>query len=227
MIVNDDPICAIITPPGVGAINVIRISGKNSIEICDKIFVGKISLINAKSHTIHYGIIGENLDDVLVSVFKAPNSYTGEDSVEISCHGSSLIAYKIIDLLCKHGARLAEAGEFTKRAFINGKLDLIQAEAVAELIRARSDNAVRGARNQLDGLLSKKIKSIKDELIESLGLVELELDFAEENFEFIDKTVLLKKVENIIVQLDELISSFKIGKTIFDGIHTAIVGKPN
>jgi tRNA modification GTPase len=181
---NEDVIVAQATPNGVGAISVVRVSGPKSIEIVDSVFSGKKKLIDSPTHTIHYGnITGENgllIDDVLVSVFRSPNSYTGEDSLEISTHGNPLIVEKLIENLLSKGIRLAEPGEFTKRAFLNNKLDLVQAEAVADLINARTEASMRGARNQLDGLLSSKVDSLRSRLLNSSSLIELELDFAEE-----------------------------------------------
>lgn len=166
---NDDTIAAIATPSGEGAISIIRVSGVDAISLTDNIFSGKNNLIESKTHRIHYGnILDENggvIDDVLVSVFKNPNSYTGEDSVEISFHGSQLIAKKIIKSLLYLNLRLAEPGEFTKRAFLNGKLDLAQAEAVVDVINSRTDASLRGARNQLDGMLSQKVNLLRKGLI--------------------------------------------------------------
>ena len=160
-------------------------SGENSFTVVDKLFRGKIKLNDSGTHTIHYGKIfdtqNELIDDVLVSVFRSPNSYTGENSVEISTHGSSLISQKIIHALVDLNVRLAEPGEFTKRAFLNGKLDLTQAEAVADIINSRTEAALRGARNQLDGLLSQKVDFLREILINTSSLIELELDFAEED----------------------------------------------
>lgn len=229
---NEDTIIALATPPGVGAISVIRISGRNSFVATDLLFSGKTSILDAKSHTIHYGYIHDSLknkiDDILVSVFRQPNSYTGEDCIEISTHGNPLIVQKIISEFINTGMiRLAEPGEFTKRAFLNNKLDLSQAEAVAEIIHARCDASLKGARNQLDGLLSNKISTIRGSLINLTSLVELELDFAEEDIEFIKSTDLLKKIEDIISELDNLMKSFSTGRIIRDGVNLVLVGKPN
>ena len=184
MLFFEDTIAALATPSGYGAISVIRVSGENSIPVVDDIFSGKVKLKNAKSHTIHYGNIinvDELIDDVLVSVFKAPNSYTGEDSVEISTHGNPLIANKILEILNKNNIRLAEPGEFTKRAFLNNKLDLSQAEAVADVISSHTETSLRGARNQLNGLFSQKVEELRTLLLNVSSFVELELDFAEED----------------------------------------------
>ena len=228
---QDDTIVAVATPAGVGAISVIRISGKKSFTAIDSVFTGKIKIVEAKSHTIHYGkIIDENknpVDDVLVSVFQNPHSYTGEDSVEISAHGNQLISKKIIELLLKTGVRIAEPGEFTKRAFLNGKLDLARAEAVAEVINARTDASLRGARNQLDGMLSKKIHELRTMLMDTSSLVELELDFAEEDVEFVAHDKLLLMIENIISEIDGLLATYSFGRVIRDGVNVALVGIPN
>jgi len=228
---TEDTITAIATPPGTGAISIIRVSGSQALNITDKIFYGRIKLPEVDSHTIHYGqIIGsseEIIDDVLVSVFKKPHSYTGEDSVEISTHGSPLILKKIIELLLESGARHAEPGEFTKRAFLNNKIDLAQAEAVIDLINARTDVSLRGARNQLDGLLSKQVSFLKNHLVNAITLVELGLDFAEEDIEFIENSVLLNKIDAVICEIDNLLSTYSFGKVIKDGVNVAIVGKPN
>lgn len=228
---TEDTITAIATPSGVGAISVIRVSGTLSFEIVDKIFNGKNKLVKSDSHTIHYGqIIDENgdlIDDVLISIFHNPHSYTGEDSAEISTHGNPLISKKIIDLLLKNGARLAEPGEFTKRAYLNNKLDLTQAEAVADVISSRTDASLRGARNQLDGLLSKKVDELRNSLINASSFVELELDFAEEDIEFINLEELLKRVTTIEVEIELLLKSYNFGKVIKDGVNVALVGKPN
>lgn len=224
---NEDTICAIITPPGIGAISVIRVSGSKALEIGDTIFDGKVKLSSVKTHTIHYGNLEQNIDNVLISVFRSPHSYTGEDSVEISYHGSGFISKKILELLISNQARLAEPGEFTKRAFLNGKLDLLQAEAVAEIIQSRSDTALFRSKKQLDGFLSKKIDTIKNYLVEAMGLIELELDFAEEDLQFLDKSQLVQKIETIIGHIEDILATYKTGKYIFDGVNTVIVGRPN
>ncbi len=228
---DEDTIAAIATPQGVGAISVIRVSGPKSFYVADKIFKGKIKISESKSHTVHYGKIfsdGSNvIDDVLISVFKKPNSYTGEDSVEISAHGSPFIAQKIMEILLEHDVRLAEPGEFTKRAFLNNKIDLAQAEAVADIINSRTEASLRGARNQLDGLLSKKINFLREELINVSSLIELELDFAEEDIEFVSFEEIKRKISGIIEEIDKLLESYSFGRVIRDGVNVAIVGKPN
>lgn len=228
---DEDTIVALATASGVGAISVIRVSGEKSIELVDEVFSGKIKLVDAHTHTIHYGKIidskNELIDDVLVSVFKAPHSYTGENSIEISSHGSSLIVKKIIERLIEVGARLAEPGEFTKRAFLNGRIDLAQAEAVADIINSRTEASLRGARNQLDGLLSQKVNFLRNSLINSSSLIELELDFAEEDLEFVSLNKVMNQLHEIEFEIDKLISTYNFGRIIKDGINVALVGKPN
>ncbi len=227
----EDTIVAQATPPGIGAISVIRISGPDSFIITDKIFSGKTKIQHAKSHTIHYGKILTNdeiIDDVLVSVYRAPNSYTGEDSVEISTHGSTFVVQKIISVLTlNENIRVAEPGEFTKRAFLNNRLDLAQAEAVADLINARTLTSLRGARNQLDGMLSSKVDELRNKLINISASLELELDFAEEEVEFIKRNDLVTKIQSIISDINNLLSSYSFGRIIRDGINLVIVGEPN
>ncbi len=229
---KEDTIVALATPAGVGAISVIRLSGSQSFKAIDKIFFGKIKIEKAASHTIHYGYIknqdDEPIDDVLVSIFKAPNSYTGEDSIEISTHGNPLITQKVIDALISNSEiRLAEPGEFTKRAFLNNRIDLTKAEAVADIINARTEASFRGARNQLDGLLSQKVTELRSQLVNSSSFVELELDFAEEDIEFVNQEELLKRIDSIIIEIDTLLESYEFGRVLRDGVNVAIVGKPN
>ena len=230
-IIKEDTIVALATPPGVGAISVIRLSGPISFKAIDSIFSGSIKIEQAKTHTLHYGkIIGDDeiIDDVLVSVFRAPNSYTGEHSVEISAHGSPLLVQKIISLLLKNeDVRGAEPGEFTKRAFLNSRIDLTQAEAVADLINSRTMISLRGARNQLDGLLSSKVDEIRNNLVNISSFVELELDFAEEEIELIHKNELVSKISGIVTEIDNLLRSYSFGKIIKEGLNVAIVGEPN
>ncbi len=227
----EDTIIALATPAGTGAISIVRVSGPEAIELIDRVFTGKKKLTDVDSHTIHYGKIksrdGELIDDVLVSVFKKPNSYTGENAVEISTHGNPLIAQIIIKLLISEGVRLAGPGEFTKRAFLNDRLDLLQAEAVADVINSRTEASLRGSRNQLDGLLSKKVNELREMLINASSFVELELDFAEEDLEFINKDELVKRINNVISEIDKLLSTYSFGRVIRDGVNVAIVGQPN
>ena len=229
---KEDTIVALATPAGVGAISVIRISGVHAFFSVDNIFSGKAKIINAASHTLLYGDIinedGEHVDDVLVSVFRAPNSYSGEDSVEISTHGNPLITQKVIELLISNSdVRLAEPGEFTKRAFLNNKIDLTKAEAVADIINSRTEASFRGARNQLDGILSKKVNELRTQLINLSSLIELELDFAEEDIEFVNQDELIKRINSIIIEIDTLLESYGFGRVIRDGVNVAIVGRPN
>ena len=228
---DEDTIVALATPAGTGAISIIRVSGSGSMIAVDKIFCGKSKLINCLTHTIHYGkIVDENnklIDDVLVSVFKAPHSFTGEDSVEISIHGNSLIAEKIIQELIPHNVRLAEPGEFSKRAFLNGKFDLTQAEAIADIINSRTEAALRGARNQLDGLLSKKVTSLRDKLITTSSLMELELDFAEEDIQLMPVEVVKRNISEIKNEIDSLLKTYSFGRVIKDGVNVALIGRTN
>lgn len=225
----DETIVALATAQGISAIAVIRLSGKDAIEITQKVFKGK-DLKSQPSHTIHFGTIhdGErNIDEVLVSIFKAPNSFTKENSVEISSHGSPIIVKEIIKVLLKHGARLATAGEFTKRAFLNGRFDLAQAEAVADIISAETDNARQAALNQMRGGFSKEIQHLREELIHFASLIELELDFGEEDVEFAKRDDLKKLIHSIQSYLNSLIHSFDQGNVIKNGVPTVIAGKPN
>jgi tRNA modification GTPase len=230
MLPTEDTIAALATPLGFGAISIIRVSGERSIAGVGNIFTGKVKLENAKSHTIHYGNIfdsDEIVDDVLVSIFRAPNSYTGEDSVEISIHGNPLIANKILELLTRDNIRLAEPGEFTKRAFLNNRMDLSQAEAVADVISSHTDVSLRGARNQLNGLISRKVVELKALLLNISSFVELELDFADEDVKFIENNELIKRMDNIQSEIDSLLNTYSFGKTMRDGVNVALVGIPN
>ncbi len=224
-----DTIVALATAAGQGAIAVIRLSGAQAIQICNQVFFGK-NLTDQLSHTIHFGTIRDGsrvVDEVLVSLFVAPNSYTKENVVEISCHGSDYIVQEIIKLLLHHGARLAQAGEFTKRAFLNGQFDLAQAEAVADLIASDSAMAHEVAMKQMRGGFSLEIKALRAQLIHFASLIELELDFAEEDVVFADRIAL----ENLIYELQKvirnLLQSFELGNVIKNGVPTVIVGKPN
>ncbi|MGE0587916.1 MAG: tRNA uridine-5-carboxymethylaminomethyl(34) synthesis GTPase MnmE [Cyclobacteriaceae bacterium] len=224
-----DTIVALATAQGISAIAVIRLSGEDSIALVNRLFKGK-DLTIEPSHTLHFGTLydGETvLDEVLVSIFKAPRSFTTENSVEISCHGSPLIVKEIIKALLKNGARLAEPGEFTKRAFMHGRLDLTQAEAVADLINAETDNARQAALNQMRGGFSKEINRLREELIHFASLIELELDFGEEDVEFAKRSDLKKLIYQIQGYLISLIKSFDQGNVIKNGVPTVIAGKPN
>lgn len=224
-----DTIVALATAPAIAAIGVIRLSGDQSFNIVSKLFKGK-NLNEVPTHSIHFGSLRDEdqiLDEVLVSVFKGPKSYTGEDVIEISCHGSPYIQQKIIESLVKNGARLAEPGEFTLRAFLNRKLDLTQAEAVADLIASDSSAALKTAMNQMRGGFGETIKKLREELIHFASLVELELDFSEEDVEFADRNQLKILIERIIKVCSDLIISFQSGNVIRNGIPTVIAGRPN
>lgn len=224
-----DTICAIATPPGIGALAIIRVSGPKSFEIGNALFKGK-DLTQAKGNTVHYGRIVDGtktVDEVLISVFRAPKSFTAEDSIEISTHGSSYIVQYVLKLLVKNGCRLASPGEFTQRAFLNGQLDLVQAEAVADLIAADSEAAHKTAMHQLRGGFSKKLHGLREDLIHFASLVELELDFGEEDVEFADREDLRILIENIQAQIYPLLNSFDSGNAIKEGIPVAIIGAPN
>ena len=213
-----------------GAIATIRLSGEGAIACCDAVFRGRKSLADAATHTLHYGnIVDDNqvVDDVVVSIFRAPHSYTGEESVEISIHGSRDIATKVIELLCRHGARMAEPGEFSARAFAAGRIDLSQAEAVADVIAAHSQAALSLASTQMRGGYSQTINSLREQLIELTSLLELELDFGEEDVEFADRTRLKDMLEKSNSVVRSLASSFHTGNAIRNGVSVAIVGAPN
>ncbi|HLO69965.1 MAG TPA: tRNA uridine-5-carboxymethylaminomethyl(34) synthesis GTPase MnmE [Flavipsychrobacter sp.] len=225
----NETIVALATPPGVGAIGVIRLSGDKAIEITDRIFKGK-KLVNQPSHTLHFGKImqGEKaLDEVVVSLYKAPKSYTGEDVVEISGHGSQYILEQIINLCIANGAHMAKAGEFTQRAFLNGKLDLAQAEAVADLIASQSGAAQQAAMHNLRGGFSEELKLMREQLIQFSALIELELDFSQEDVEFADRTQFYQLINNIDATAGRLADSFRLGNVIRNGVSVAIIGKPN
>ncbi len=224
-----DTICALATPPGIGAVAVIRVSGSQAIEICNTIFFGT-DLTKVASHTIHFGTIRDKdriIDEVLVSVFKDKKSYTGENSIEISTHGSPYIQQQVLQLLLTNGAVFASPGEFTLRAFLNGKLDLSQAEAVADIIAANSATSHELAMNQMRGGFSSEIQKLRDELIHFASLIELELDFGEEDVEFADRADLKELVIKLIKALSALINSFAYGNVIKTGVPVAIVGRPN
>ncbi len=229
---NNDPIIALATPSGVGAIAVIRISGNGSIGLVSPFFRSKSGkkLLDQKSHTIHLGHISEGdkiLDEVLLSVFKNPNSYTGEDVVEISCHGSVYIQQEIIQLFIKNNVRHASPGEFTLRAFLNGKMDLSQAEAVADLIASDSEASHQIAMQQMRGGFSNEIEDLRTQLLNFASLIELELDFAEEDVEFADRQEFKALIQKINLVLKRLIDSFALGNVLKNGIPVAIVGEPN
>ena len=225
----EDTICAISTSLG-GAISIVRVSGKNAIKIVNKLFSTK-NLETAKSHTIHYGYIvngTQKIDEVLVSVFKAPKTYTCEDIVEINCHGGISTTNKVLELLLTNGCRLAEGGEFTKRAFLNGRIDLIQAEAVSDLLSSTSDQARSLSLNQVKGDLSLKIKNIRNTILDLLANIAVNIDYPEyEDAEEVTIEILQSKIPNIINQLNNLLNTASSGQIIKNGINVSIVGRPN
>lgn len=227
---NNDTICAISTAPGIGGIAVARVSGREAIAICDKLWEGK-ALGDAASHTAHLGYVrdenGERLDQAVATLFRAPRSFTGEDTVEISVHGSAYIQRELIHALCAAGARLAEAGEFTRRAFSSGRFDLAQAEAVADIISADSRASHRLAVSQMRGDFSAKLNGLHDSLLELVSLLELELDFSEEDVEFASRAKLRSLAADIRQTVDSLASSFRTGDAIKRGVSVAIVGETN
>lgn len=229
MIADHDTIVAPATAQG-GAIAIVRVSGREALEICDRIFHGSRPLAAAAGNTVHYGQIldGERVvDDVLATVFRAPHSYTGEDAVEISCHGSSYIVSEVLRLLIEAGGRMAQPGEFTIRAYLAGKLDLSQAEAVADLIASSTRAAHAMATNQMRGGYSDELEGLRDKLLNLTSLLELELDFSEEDVEFADRRALRETMELIGREIDRLRSSFALGNAIKEGVAVAIVGAPN
>ena len=226
---TSETICALATAPGIGAIGVIRLSGNDAIEICNKVFHGK-DLTTVETHTVHYGTIRDGkkiLDEVLVTVFVGKQSFTGENSIEISTHGSPYIQQQVLKLLMKNGAKQASAGEFTMRAFLNGKLDLSQAEAVADVIAANSEASHELAMSQMRGGFSTEIQKLREQLIHFASLIELELDFGEEDVEFADRDDLKELVTKLNGALTTLINSFDYGNVIKTGVPVAIAGEPN
>ena len=227
--IKEETIVALATPNGVGAIGVIRLSGPDAILIANSVFKGK-DLTRQESHTIHFGQIMDGdllLDEVLVSLFIAPRSYTRENVVEVSCHASNYIIESIIKLLIKKGARSAKPGEFTLRAFLNGQLDLSQAEAVADLIAANSKASQQVAMQQLRGGFSNQLQALREQLVNFASLVELELDFSEEDVEFANRGQLKQLIHNIVRVVGQLIQSFELGNVIKNGVNTVIAGRPN
>ncbi|MCB2410050.1 tRNA uridine-5-carboxymethylaminomethyl(34) synthesis GTPase MnmE [Hymenobacter lucidus] len=224
-----DTIVALSTPPGAGAIAMLRLSGPEAISLADAVFAGK-KLADQPSHTLHFGTIRDGsriLDEVVVSLFKGPHSYTREDVVEISCHGSDYIVEQILTLLTRHGARLAEAGEFTKRAFLHGAFDLAQAEAVADLIAADSALSHQVALQQMRGGFSQELRELRGRLVQFAALLELELDFGEEDVEFADRAGLVTLLNEVQTLVRRLLRSFELGNVIKNGVTTVIAGRPN
>lgn len=227
--ISNETIVALSTPPGIGAIGVIRLSGKDAITITNSVFSGK-DLLKQDSHTLHFGLIKDGdmvIDEVVVSLFVAPKSYTKENVVEISCHGSNYIIQQIISLLIRRGASAAKPGEFTLRAFLNGGLDLSQAEAVADLISSDSQAAHSVAMNQLRGGFSNELNLLREQLIHFASMIELELDFSEEDVEFANRDQLQDLINKITLVINKLIRSFELGNVIKEGINTVIAGRPN
>ena len=225
----DDTIVALATPPGVGAIGIIRLSGKDVFEIINQLFPSK-NLAEQPSHSLHVGFLKDNdtvLDEVVISIYRNPRSYTGEDIAEISGHGSPYILQQIIDACIKRGARLAKPGEFTQRAFLNGKLDLTQAEAVADLIASNTSISQKAALHNIRGGFSQQLKELRERLIRFSALIELELDFSQEDIEFADRKQLHDLIDEVGNVTTALINSFKLGNVIKNGISVAIIGKPN
>lgn len=226
---QNDVICALATPNGIGAIGVIRVSGKDCLNLISSVFSKKLD--DKQSHTLHFGTIhskeNELIDEVLVSIFHDGKSFTGEESAEISCHGSAYILQRVMDVLLAQGCRMAAPGEFTMRSFLNGKMDLSQAEAVADLIASESKKAHEIALNQLRGNFSSELNDLREQLIHFASLVELELDFSEEDVEFADRTELLQLVTHVLTVVTRLEESFELGNAIKNGVPVAIVGAPN
>jgi tRNA modification GTPase len=225
----DDTIVALATPPGIGAIGIIRLSGNKAIEIINHLFPSKDISAQA-SHTLHVGFLkddGKLLDEVVVSIFRSPKSYTGEDVVEISAHGSPFIHQQIIEACIKYGARLAKPGEFTQRAFLKGKMDLTQAEAVADLIASNTNASHNSAITNIRGGFSEKLKELREQLIKFSALIELELDFSQEDVEFADRKQFYELIDKLTQSTNQLINSFQLGNVIKNGVSVAIVGKPN
>lgn len=229
-ITHQPTIAAIATPIGEGGIAVIRVSGKNAIQKVQNCFKGK-DLTAADSHTVHFGKIikkdGHVVDEVLVTVFRSPKSYTGEDTVEVSCHGGVLVTQSVLEAILEQGVRGAEPGEFTQRAFLNGKLDLDQAEAVADLIHAKSIKAVDAAHQQLEGKLGKHIKEFRQQIVDATAMVELELDFIEEDVEFANKEQLRKLLSDLDDEIGRLLDTYETGRLVKDGVKTVFIGRPN
>ena len=238
---SGDTIVAIATPPGTGALAIVRLSGPTALAVADGAFRGRRPLLEAATHTAHYGRIlqpaapggpggpdGEVVvDDVIATVFRAPASYTGEDTVEITCHGSNLVAATVVAALLAGGARAAEPGEFTRRAFLNGKLDLTQAEAVAEVIQSATAAALRGARNRLDGALGAQVAGLRQQLLECAARVELELDFAEEDVELAPAEEIAARVAEVRSAIAAMLATFRTGRMLRDGVHVVLAGPPN
>lgn len=225
----DDTIIALATPPGIGAIGVIRLSGAKTFEIVNVLFPSK-DLKQQLSHTIHFGLIkdgSESIDEVVISLYKSPRSYTGEDVIEISCHGSPYVQQQVLQACINKGARMAKPGEFTQRAFLKGKLDLTQAEAVADLIASNTSASQKAALNNVRGGFSQVLKELREKLISFSALIELELDFSQEDVEFADRKEFYKIIKEAGIITQQLLESFQLGNVIKNGVTVAIIGKPN
>jgi tRNA modification GTPase len=230
--VEFDTIAAVATPMGEGGIAVIRVSGPEAIEVVDKIYRGKRKLSTVESHTIHYGHLynpqtGERVEEVLVSVMRAPRTFTREDVVEVNCHGGIVSVERVLELILDNGARLAEPGEFTKRAFLNGRIDLSQAEAVIDLIRAKTDKAMKVALNQVEGKLSRLIRKLRQNLIEAMAHIEVTLDYPEHDVEEVTQNFLREKCTEVKEEIGRLLQTARQGKILREGLSTAIIGRPN
>ncbi|MFB5663518.1 tRNA uridine-5-carboxymethylaminomethyl(34) synthesis GTPase MnmE [Alteribacillus sp. HJP-4] len=227
-----DTIAAISTPSGEGAIAIVRLSGSQAFSIVDTIYKGRQQLSEAETHTIHYGHIsdpetGKNIEEVMVSVLRAPKTFTREDIVEINCHGGLVSVNRVLDIVLSSGARLAEPGEFTKRAFLNGRIDLSQAEGVMDLIRAKTDRAMNVAFKQVDGRLSEKIRRLRRQLLETVAHVEVNIDYPEYDAESLTIELLQEKASDVKVEIEKLLQTAKQGKILREGLATAIIGRPN
>lgn len=228
---TDDTIVAIATPLGTGAISVVRMSGPDAITLADTAFRGNFMLSETPGYTIRHGQIvnnkNETIDEVLVAVFRSPHSYTGEDCVEVSCHGSSFVTKKVLSSLIETGARQADPGEFTKRAFLNGKMDLVQAEAVSDLVNASSERALRNSNAQMSGVFGKEVRLIKDELLKVCSLLELVLDFSDDDVPVASPDSIESALLTCVKKIESAIATYKIGRVLKDGASVAIVGRPN
>lgn len=228
----DDTIAAISTPLGIGAVGIVRISGKDSFKIADAVFKGNVIPSDAASHTIHYGFLvdplsGEKIDTVLVGLMRAPKSYTGLDTVEFNCHGGPYNTKKVLEIILSQGARPAEPGEFTKLAYLNGKIDLSQAEAIADLIHAKTEGARKASMAQFMGNLKDEVSELRKQLIQLCSLLEIDLDFAEENLLAIDSSKINEQLSSVEKQIEKLLSTYQTGHIIRDGAKVTILGKPN
>ncbi|MAT39783.1 MAG: tRNA uridine-5-carboxymethylaminomethyl(34) synthesis GTPase MnmE [Ectothiorhodospiraceae bacterium] len=228
---RNDTIAALATPPGTAGLAVVRISGKDAILFAASVFKSSTMLTEVATHTAHFGSVldasGGTIDDVVATVFRAPKSYTGEDTVEFSCHGGSLVSRKVLERCLHAGARSAEPGEFTQRAFLNDKLDLVQAEAIADLIHAQSEQAHVASLRQMEGALSKYVREMRDALLHVASMLELSLDFAEEDVDLWSEETLVAEVETARTKIEQTLSTYQQGRLVRDGIKVAIIGKPN